>query len=477
MNTLQGIGWQWRTDGVVVCLQIDGVRHSILVPLHTVWHAFARELAAAGAPMPPVVSGELTVSGLFSSIAHAVSSVAHVVTHNPITKAANSVVHTATHAVLHNPLVNAAGSLATHVPVLGPLAHSVAQLVTAPLAVADQLAAGGRLDRVAMGNLKASLASVKQVAPYAQTVLSLVPAVGEGLSGAIGAGLALASGQNITDALVSGVRSALPGGALAAAAFDVAHAAMQGKPITAIALNALPLPAAQKNALVQGVSLARDLASGKKVSQALVDAATHALPPNLVQAVQIGAAIAHAKNLQGAVGTLAHAASLTSAVQTGTAAAHAIKALSPRSLVPPHLVAAVKQGLAAKKLVAGATVAASQGHAGASQLLTALNAHHAAATKLAQGMSAFTARYHSLPSSSVSGPFAHHSGAGIHGRFHGTHHAGPAAGQHHQFKARYHSVGAPHHGGIHARFGAVPQLYPVRMPYQTASHLRFAFGR
>jgi hypothetical protein len=246
LKTLTGVGWQWRTDGVLVRLCIDGQCTDVLVPLKSVYHCFAKSLADAGAPMPPVVGGVVTISGLFSGIAHAVSSVAHGITHNAITKAAGSVVSTAVHTVTHNPLTAAAGAVLSHIPVAGPLVKSVANLVATPLNVAEGLAKGGRIDRVAMANLKSSLASVKQIAPYAQLVLSAVPGVGTGLSGAIGAGLALASGQNISDALVAGVRSALPGGPLAAAAFDVAHAAMQGKPITQIALNALPISPAQK---------------------------------------------------------------------------------------------------------------------------------------------------------------------------------------------------------------------------------------
>lgn len=397
MKTLQGLGWEWRQNGVVLCVQLQGGEvQQVFVPLSRVWHEFSRELAAVGCPLPSTVGGEPTVSGLFSSIAHIASGVAHAVTHNAITKAASNV-------------VNTAGNYAAHaiasVPVIGPLAKSVASLVTLPLNVAEQLASGGRIDRVAMNSLKSALSSVKQIAPYATTVLSMVPGVGTGLSGAIGAGLALASGQNITDALAAGVRGALPGGALAAAAFDVAHAAMQGKPIDQIALNALPISPAAKQALAQGVSVAKDLAAGKKVSQTLVDAATHALPPDLQKAVQIGAALGHARTLQGAVGTLTHAANLSQLAQNGIAAATAIKNLKPGTPAPPHLTTAVKAGLAAHAAVTQAVTQAQAGHAPSAKLVAALQLHKAhsppSLTAARPGGRSVRPRYHTTPASSA----------------------------------------------------------------------------
>ena len=471
MKTLTGIGWQWRTDGVLVRLCLDGQSYDVLVPLKSVYHSFAKALADSGAPMPPVVGGVVTVGGLFSGIAHAVSSVAHGITHNAITKAAGSVVATAAHAVTHNPITSAAGSVLSHIPVAGPLVKSVANLVATPYNVAEALAKGGRIDRVAMNSLKSSLASVKQIAPYAQLVLSAVPGVGTGLNAAIGAGLALASGQNITDALVAGVRSALPGGPLAAAAFDVAHAAMQGKPITQIALNALPIAPAQKQALVTGIQLARDLAAGKNVAQSAVDAATHALPADLQKAVQIGAALAHAKSLQSAVGTLASAATLSSQVQSGVAAAQQIQALAGRP-APKALVAAVQSGLKAHAIVSSAVNNAAKGHGPSSQLVSALQLHAASQPAL----KAFRARYHTKAGAATVGGFFGKPSGGIHARFNGA----VASKQHAAFQPRYHThpaarvqnshVGAP--WPRHHTFVNMPQ-----MPYVQPARLHTIFGR
>lgn len=401
LAVLSGLGWEWCENGVIVRVCLNNHCYRVLIPLARVWHEFNKELSAVGMPFQPSVGMEPTVGGLFGSIVHAVSH------------AASSATKAITHAA--STITKDAASVATHalgkIPVLGTVVKAATNILELPSSVADQLAHGGRIDRVAMGSLKTALASVKAVAPYATTVLSLVPGVGQGLSGAIGAGLALASGQNITDALTAGVRSALPGGALAASAFDLAHAAMQGKPISAIALQALPISPQAKDALTHGIAVARDLAQGKNVSQAVVDAATHQLPKDLQKAIQIGAAIGHAKNLQSAVGAVASAATLSNHFQQGIAAAHAIRALPPRAVVPPALVSAVQRGLKAKAVVDNAHAHAEHGHPDAIRFLGALQAHAkvAAQAQLPQGHKAFRPRYHVAPS--VSGPltsFMHH---------------------------------------------------------------------
>lgn len=194
-------------------------------------------------------------------------------------------------------------SVASHIPVVGPLASSAVSLATSPASMVAHLAAGGRIDHVLLDTLKSNLKDIKGIAPYAQTVLSMVPGLGTGLSSAIGAATALASGQNITDAVMSGVRSALPGGAVSQAAFSVAEAVAAGKPINQAALSALPISAAQKQALVRGISMSKDLAQGKCVDLAALDAATKGLPPNVLKAAQVATALTTARARQAMAGT------------------------------------------------------------------------------------------------------------------------------------------------------------------------------
>ena len=449
MKTLQGLGWQWRANGVVLCVQIDGKKQAVFVPLNRVWHEFHTELAKAGAPLAASVGDEISVGGLFSSIAHAVKGVTHAVTHNAITKAAGNVANTAASYAQH---------AVAKIPVVGPLANTVTHLTTMPLQVAEQLASGGRIDRVAMNSLKSSLSDVKQVAPYATTVLSLVPGVGSGLSGAIGAGLALASGQSITQAIEAGIKNALPGGALAAQAFDVASAAMQGKPIDQVALAALPISPQARQALADGINAAKDLASGKNASQALVDAATHQLPPALQKAVQIGAAVGHAKNLQGAVGAVSQAATLAANLASGQAADAVIKALPRGVSAPPHLAQAVAAANKAHAVIASAQQQAAAGHAPSANLLGALRLHAAVnppqRTNAARGGAKLVRpRYHTQPAAT---PAPLHVGAPLH---HLASHAIAVRAHHHNHPAT-HPVGA--------RFEAVVHAHRCRNAWQPA---------
>jgi hypothetical protein len=195
--------------------------------------------------------------------------------------------------------VGAVGKLAGKVPVVGGGLHGVFNLTVAgPFQIADGIAKGQRIDKVALGQLKNQVSAIKEVAPYAQMVVQVVPGVGQGLSGAIAGGLALAQGQPITKAISEAVKNALPGGPLAKAAFDVSSSIVAGKPIDQVALAALPLPPAQKKALETAVASAKAIAQGKSVSAAAFDAALKQLPADVQKAVSIGVAVGQGQNLQ-----------------------------------------------------------------------------------------------------------------------------------------------------------------------------------
>ncbi len=266
-------------------------------------------------------------AGLFSSIGHAFKSAAKAVG-----KVAAKVTKVATLPI------TAPTKLLTKavakIPVLGGIVGAVNNLALLPINVTQQVLEGGRIDKVALANFKTALASVKTIGPYIQTVISFVPGIGTGISAAIGAGLALANGQSISQALVAGVKGALPGGPAAQAAFSVAQAAIERKPISQIALAALPISDQQKKLLNQGLSAAKDIASGKNVAQSVIDNAVKSLPPALGKAVQIGMAMGHAKSLQdamkiGAGGAASAALSIASATAT-----------MPKALMPAMKVAA-----------------------------------------------------------------------------------------------------------------------------------------
>ena len=125
------------------------------------------------------------------------------------------------------------------------------------------------------------LAVAGEILAVAQVVISFVPGIGQGINAAIAAGGALARGENITDAIAEGVKNALPGGPLAAKAFDVAlatgKAIANGEPIGDVALAATraALPSEEaKKAFDVGLAVVQ----GQNLQRALV-AATAALAP------------------------------------------------------------------------------------------------------------------------------------------------------------------------------------------------------
>lgn len=181
------------------------------------------------------------------------------------------------------------------IPVVGGPLHTVLDVgyhvATGPLNMTVAIAEGQRIDRVALNQLKQQLHDFKQVAPYAQMVISVVPGIGQGVSAALSAGLALAEGQSIDDALKAGLIGAIPGGPLVKAAVTmgvetIQHIAQGDKfdlqtlsqTAGGIASSALGLPVAAKNALMAGIATTGAIASGKPLDKAVTDGAILALP-------------------------------------------------------------------------------------------------------------------------------------------------------------------------------------------------------
>ncbi len=233
---------------------------------------------------------------LFGSIGHAFSSAAKSVGH-----AAGKVAHVATAPV----------RLLEKVPVLGTIVGAADTLVTSPIHLTQSILSGERIDHALIDDFKRNMGSIKTLAPYVQTVISFVPGVGTGISGAIGAATALASGRSITQAMLEAAKGALPGGPLAKSAFDVASAAASGKGISELALAAIPLPDSQKDIIRQSAQVVHAIAKGQRIDKILLDrvnANLSKLPGDLQKAVQVGVALGHGANLQK---TLVNAATST----------------------------------------------------------------------------------------------------------------------------------------------------------------------
>ena len=122
-----------------------------------------------------------------------------------------------------------------------------------------------------------------------------------GISGAISAGLTLAQGKPLDEALLAAAIGAVPGGALAKSMAQMAVAAASGKPLSDIAVSALPIPPTAKEALQAGLRVASDVAQGKRVDKSLLAEANRQidrLPAQYRKATQIGIALGQGKKLQ-----------------------------------------------------------------------------------------------------------------------------------------------------------------------------------
>jgi len=202
-------------------------------------------------------------------------------------------------------------------------------LATGPmLATIDIVIKGKRIDTVLLAQLKTAVQDFKNVGPYVQMVISVIPGWGTAVSAAIGMGLALANGQPIDQVLLAGVSSMLPGGPLAKAAVNMAysgiHAAVTheklniaslGNMAMGAAADALNLPPMAKNAIMAGVGAVGQICSGVPIDKAITHGVIDALPlpaqakQALNEADAIALDLAHGKRfdkaLLGHVGDLA----------------------------------------------------------------------------------------------------------------------------------------------------------------------------
>lgn len=197
------------------------------------------------------------------------------------------------------PIQNAMGDISKEIgkiPAIGGLVKGVFDLAYSgtmgPLEMTvDVVFNGKRIDNVVLDRIKKDIQSIKQVAPYAQMVIALVPGIGPGVSAAISAGLALAEGQSIEEVIKAGLIGAIPGGPLVKAAVtmgvDTIQRVASGQPIDIASLaqsaggaasSALGLPTAAKNALMAGVTTMGAIVKGQPLDKALTDGAIMALP-------------------------------------------------------------------------------------------------------------------------------------------------------------------------------------------------------
>jgi hypothetical protein len=137
---------------------------------------------------------------------------------------------------------------------------------------------GENVLRAAQVAAKAGIDDVRERMRFAAMVAPFVPGIGSGVAAALGAASALAGGAPITEALISAARSAVPGGAVAQAAFDLGANLARGKSLGEAALatarNQLPGGPAAKAAFDAAVALGK----GRKIQDAAFAAAGGVLP-------------------------------------------------------------------------------------------------------------------------------------------------------------------------------------------------------
>ncbi len=315
------------------------------IAVHTAEHT------ASGAVKTTVHAVKQTGSNLAVTAGKTIQSTAHVVGKVGIGKATvGNITKAGTHAGIGNVnLANASKELSvaihkvSHIPVLGSILGATTGLHL--VSAVNDVANGQRVDRAAINTLKKKIGDYKAVAPYAASVVSFVPGIGPGVGAGIAAGAALAEGKRWSEVAIEAAKGAIPGGNIAKAVFDATQAAVRGKSLDQIGIAALPIDDKSKAAITAAIALTKDLASGKRVDQALlsrvtdltaiagvqgkaaqlissgaalakgvasgqrldralmdrVDDAMNIAGPELLKAVQVGAAIGTARKLQDTV--------------------------------------------------------------------------------------------------------------------------------------------------------------------------------
>ena len=223
------------------------------------------------------------------------------------------------------------------VPVLGDIARAgvgATRFALGPLGVAidagTRIARGEKLGRALEGAVKGYADVARDQLKLAEMVTSFVPGIGTGVAAALGAANALAAGKPITEALLSAARSALPGGAIAQAAFDTALNLAKGQNITEALLgaarNRLPGGPAARAAFDAAVALAQ----GKKLQDAAFAAAGKLIPPSplAADALSFVRGIANGQNIQSAALSTVGKRTLSQVRSNATLAAPAMKLAS-----------------------------------------------------------------------------------------------------------------------------------------------------
>lgn len=178
---------------------------------------------------------------------------------------------------------------AGEVPGIGGLLHGVASVLAEPFSISHEIIHGQRIDRVVMHSFDRDIQTIKEVGPWVQAVISLIPGIGPLVSGAISGGVALASGMPIDDVMVAAAAGAIPGagafvsGSIRAGYHTIRTAVATGNvdvsELAGTLSQQIPgLPPVAAHGIAAGVSLTQNLAQGRPVSQSALSFASSVLP-------------------------------------------------------------------------------------------------------------------------------------------------------------------------------------------------------
>ena len=198
------------------------------------------------------------------------------------------------------------GTALGKIPVIGPALSGVVAIASGPFTFADAIVEGERIDRALIADFRDKITAIREIAPYAQTVISFIPGIGQGVSAAIGASLALAQGKPLDEALVAGIEDALPGAPLSGAAFRLTLAAASGDNVLVAAgsnaIDVLGLDATAAQALHKALGTVYDTSQGENVGIAALQNARDLVPGDAgKRAVDVAVAVAQGRKLQAAV--------------------------------------------------------------------------------------------------------------------------------------------------------------------------------
>jgi hypothetical protein len=164
------------------------------------------------------------------------------------------------------------------VPIKSVLSLTPMGLAVRGIEGASQVLRGKNIFKVAGNMLKAGVKDVGNVLSGVSSVASFIPGIGPGVAAALGAAGALAQGQPITEALIAAARSAVPGGAIAQAAFDVASGLVKGQNLSEAALSAARKQVPGGPAAQAAFDAAVALGQGKKLQTVALATAGRFVP-------------------------------------------------------------------------------------------------------------------------------------------------------------------------------------------------------